>query len=228
MPRHRITKKLGEEQLVAINEALAANNELTARQLLGILEKQWPELEVSVSTTKRARRDLGWIAIRPKYCQLIRDANRSKRVQWCERMLETKEQFKDVIFSDECSVQLDNHGNLCFRKRKEPRKLKPRAKHPVKVHIWGGISYRGATQIVILTGVMTAIRCCTIVEASLIPFIKNVFLKSHRFQQDNDPKHCSRYTQSFFDNKSIAWWRTPPESPDLSPIEMFGLLSSIF
>ena len=39
-PRRRITKKLGEEQLVAIDEALAANDELTARQLLGILEKR--------------------------------------------------------------------------------------------------------------------------------------------------------------------------------------------
>ena len=113
-PRHQIPKKLGKEQLVAINEALAANDELTARQLLGILEKQWPELEVSVSTIKHTWRDLGWIATRPKYCQLIRDANRSKRVQWCERILETKEQFKDASFQTNVRFNWTTTGAYVF------------------------------------------------------------------------------------------------------------------
>ena len=40
-------------------------------------------------------------------------------------MLEDEEKFEDVVFTDECKVQQDNHGRLCFRKKKEPRKLKP-------------------------------------------------------------------------------------------------------
>ena len=39
------------------------------------------------------------------------------------------------------------------------------------------------------------------------------------FQQDNDPKHCAHHTQDFFAEKNINWWKTPPESPDLNPIE---------
>ena len=37
--------------------------------------------------------------------------------------------------------------------------------------------------------------------------------------QDNDPKHMSKHAKKFMDKKGINWWRTPPESPDLNPIE---------
>ena len=37
--------------------------------------------------------------------------------------------------------------------------------------------------------------------------------------QDNDPKHVSRKARNFFVANNIHWWHTPPESPDLNPIE---------
>ena len=58
-----------------------------------------------------------------------------------------------------------------------------------------------------------------ILRQSLKPFIDDVYPDSHRFMQDNYPKHTSRLTREFFQLNSINWWKTPPESPDCNPIE---------
>ena len=118
-------------------------------------------------------------------------------MEWCQTQLANSEQFHNVIFTDECSVQLEQHSKLCFRKKLQPRALKQRPKHPVKVHIWGGISCQGATKIVIFTGIMNAIWYGQILSTSLLPFIRKCYPEGHCLQQH----------------------KTPPESPDLNPIE---------
>lgn len=95
--------------------------------------------------------------------------------------------------------------------------LKP--KHPLKVHVWGGISKHSQTKLIIFEGTMDAVLYCEILESSLLPFIRNT-LPEHRFQQDNDPKQTSQYAKQFYNDNDINWWETLPESPDLNPIEL--------
>ena len=100
-----------------------------------------------------------------------------------------------------------------------PARLKPKPKHPLKVHIWGGISMKGATKLVMFKENLNAVNFAKILEEALIPFIKSKFPDHHKFQQDNDPKHSSKYIKKFLNDHNIVWWKTPAESPDLNPIE---------
>jgi len=149
---------------------------------------------------------------------MIREANKWKRLLWCKQQQINGEKFNDVIWSDECSVMIERKRKTC-RRIGQPRKLKPKPKHPLKVHIWGAISKRGAAPLVMFTDNLNAIRFGKIVQTSLVPFIRSKFGRCHKFQMDNDPKHTSNYVRDFLKAKKVYWWKTPAESPDLNPIE---------
>ena len=134
-------------------------------------------------------------------------------------MQRVKEDFNDVIFTDESTIQLECHSRRCFRKEKQRSALKQRAKHPAKIHVWGGISSRGATRIVMFGGILNAERLEIILQSALLPFIRKYYPAGHRLQQDNDPKHRSKHIENFFEENGVNWWGFPPESPDLNPIE---------
>ena len=160
MPRTGAPKKVPLTHYRCIDEAMSTNDELTATDLKDILTKKFGEekAKYSTRTIARIRNDLGWTFSTARYCQAIRDANKEKRMVWCKKCMDDEETFDDVIFTDESTFQLECHRRKCFRKKKTPRKLKYRHKHPPKVHVWAGISKKGATQIVMFSGIMNATR----------------------------------------------------------------------
>lgn len=73
--------------------------------------------------------------------------------------------------------------------------------------------------MIMFTGIMNARRLGQILEAGLLPFFTDKFSDGHRLFHDNDPKHASHYIEHFFESNNVEWWPSPPESPDLNPIE---------
>ena len=75
-------------------------------------------------------------------------------MEWAREYLH--DDFSDVVWTDETTVQLESHKRYCCRKQGATPKPKPHPKHPRKVHVWGGISTNGRMELVIFEGIMDA------------------------------------------------------------------------
>lgn len=212
-----------------IDSCMMENDELTAKQLVKRFFDRFG-LNVSVSNMNLLRKKLGWKNEGTKYCQLVSEVSQKKRQIWALQVMQdirNGDKLDNVLFTDESSFQLNcpNYYHLT-NKRLGHKGKKPTPKHPYKSHVWGGISKRGTTKLCIFTGIMKAdFYADTLLEQFAAPFIREVLPQSHRFQQDNDPKHTSGYAKEKLDSLGLNWWKTPPSSPDLNPIEfLWGVL----
>lgn len=111
---------LGHDHSRFIDEAMTVNNELTSRQFFSLFTARYPDIQVSVSIVKH----LGWVSKKTRYCALIREASKEKRLLWCQQRVEQNDlELNDVIFSDESSVQLESHRKTCYHKTGQPSRL---------------------------------------------------------------------------------------------------------
>ena len=116
----------------------------------------------------------------------------------CSGHLHVIDEFHNVIWTDETTVQMESHRRLCCQKRGQKPRYKPRPKYPTKVHVWAGISWNGSTRVCVFDGIMTAEVYVNILSQCLVSFCQQVYANGHWFMQDNDPKHTSPHAQSFF------------------------------
>ena len=120
--------KVTAEIKALVEQKMREDDETTAVQLHAMLREHG--YSISLRTILRCQTSLGWTFRGSKYCQLIREVNKAKRLEWAQQYItesfEPAEVFNDVIWTDECSVQLESHRRFCCRKRGEPPKNKPR------------------------------------------------------------------------------------------------------
>lgn len=73
LPRRRKQRKVTEEMMEFIEQEMRRNDELTSTGIKALLLEKWPDLQVSIATIKRVRKEMGWVCTKPHYCQLLRE-----------------------------------------------------------------------------------------------------------------------------------------------------------
>ena len=118
--------KVTPQILAVVEEQMRRDDETTAVQLQSILVRRGSPL--SLATILRHRSLLGWTFRGSAYCQLIRDDNKVKRLHWARKHLNEAltDGFTDVVWTDECTVQMESHRRYACHKKGQPPKLKPR------------------------------------------------------------------------------------------------------
>ena len=222
LDRHRCGSKSKITPIVAgyVEGKLEEDDEVTSVELQRLIARKF-SLEISSSTIRRfIRKTLKWKVVRTRFGPMISANNKVKRQQFAQMCIDTKDTFDNVIWTDESSVQLVRHSQIMRVKMGREQVLKPAPKHALKVHVWAGISKRGATHICIFDQIMDGPLYVKILEDHLLPFLEEHFHGTeYRFMQDNDPKHTSRVAKAFYVENGINWWPTPASSADFNPIE---------
>jgi transposase len=88
-----------------VEDQMRVDDETTAYQLHRLLTEK--DYSISLRTVLRCRMALGWTFRGSAYCQLICEVNKVKRLAWARNHLH--ETVDDVIWSDECTVQMESH-----------------------------------------------------------------------------------------------------------------------
>ena len=119
-------RKVSPEIKEIVEQKMQEDDETTASQLQKLLtDRGFPT--ISCKTILRCRTELGWTFRGSAYCQLIRDVNKAKRLEWARQNLhEAETGFQDVVWTDESSIQMETHKRYCYRKIGQAAKSKPR------------------------------------------------------------------------------------------------------
>ena len=104
--------KITAEIKALVEAKIQEDNETTALQLHALLVSRG--YQISKKTILRCHTALGWTFRGSAYCQLIRESNKIKRLEWARQHLQ--DNFDNVVWTDECSVQLETHKRYCCRK----------------------------------------------------------------------------------------------------------------
>jgi hypothetical protein len=165
---------------------------------------------------------LGWHKRKTGFCQFVSYKNRIERVAYAKAYLKFNETFQETVFIDESTIKCNKNGNMQWY-RKNPGETKNglvgKYKHETCVHVTGGISRKGPTNLIIFKGNMKAGDYQMLLR-KIILSIDDKYPVYYKLHMDNAPTHTSKSTTRFIEVNDINHFITPAQSPDFNPIEL--------
>ena len=188
--------------------------------------REWNN-DISEKTVSRRLKSVGLLCRRPAKKSRLIDRHKRARLDYATRYRRyTQRQWSNVIFSDESPFPIEKQD---MRKRVYRRvgerfadTCLPTVQDKRSVMVWGAISVRGKSDLIITQGNIDATYYQDqILTPGLLPLLNNLPNRDNiEFQHDGCTVHTARTTQAFLQANNInvmtPW---PPKSPDLNPIE---------
>lgn len=201
-----------------IHQVIKAQPDITAKEITTKLVKKFgTRYSSSESSVRKKRVELGYTKGKGLGQDSLTADQKKQRLQYCKQHL--KDQFSNVVFSDEKPWVVGKKRRSLWRKHGGARPVYWKTKYTIKIQCWGGISFSGKTRLRIWTGRQPSQHYVDTLDKYLLPFADAHMPKRWRFQQDRDTTHTSKLTKSWLEEKNIFTFETPAKSPDLAPIE---------
>lgn len=135
--------------------------------------------------------------------------------------------WKNVIFVDESKFNLftsDTKQQRVWRKPNtelQSKNINSTVKHGGKsVMVWGAMGYNGVGDLVFIDTTMNKEVYLNILKNNLVSSAEKLGVSNNYcFYQDNDPKHTALDVRLWLLYNCPKVLKTPPQSPDLNPIE---------
>lgn len=196
-----------------------------------------PELTVEVATriqkplsTETVRRVLRSNGLNGRVARkkpFISKVNQKKRLEFAKEYVNKPEEFwRNVIFSDECKINLFGSDGKQIVWRKPNTELQKEnlcgtVKHGGgSVMVWGCMAASGTGNLVFIDTIMTKDVFLDILKKNLKSSAARLGMpRVYYFQQDNDPKHTAHIVRDWLLYNAPRQLKTPPQSPDINPIE---------
>ena len=193
----------------------------TAQETVGINNRR-----ISASTVRRHLRERDIRSHNAYRGNVLTPIRRRNRYDWCRQHLRwTQRQWQSVMFTDESRFCIDmNDGRAKVWRRQGEHYADCCVRECSRwgggsVMVWGGISWRYRTPLVVLEGNLTSRRYIDeVLEPVVVPFLQN-HADVTLYQQDNARPHSARLTTDFLGQNNVQVLPWPAFSPDLSPIE---------
>uniref|UniRef100_A0A8C5DP94 Transposase n=1 Tax=Gouania willdenowi TaxID=441366 RepID=A0A8C5DP94_GOUWI len=149
------------------------------------------------------------------------------RLRYAKAHLDKPASFwNKVLWTDETKIELFGHnqGRYAWRKKNtafQEKHLLPTVKFGGgSIMLWGCVSSAGTGNLVKVEGRMDSSQYQQILENNVQESVTKLKLRrGWIFQQDNDPKHCSKSTKAFMQRNKYNILEWPSQSPDLNIIE---------